>query len=497
VDPNSVVTEAEVIATAFDGGGGSEVRDRSGRIGFSEFLRTVSARDSNSDSGRAGRGDAFQDTEILSAGDEELGVDSQGTASGSFTDPTPGDETQPVGSGRSELIVDFDVVGDPVKFSLTGELNASGSPTNSQCSNVRLVSPSGLNTDTVGACDGSAAEVEINEIGELQPGTHRLSVEMYTPAFNPLASGGTAVADYDIKLRFCTITVAAPDQETDGTAGDDVICGTPGDDTIFGLGGKDRIFGLTGADILDGGAAADSIDGGDGDDLRIYGGTGNDTIDAGPGNDGPGAPQADLVVAGGPGDDQIDGGTGNDQIFGRCGEEVFGDPSDICLADPVEPGENDDDNLTGDRGNDVIFGDAGINFIRVGAGNDSAAAGDLGDTLIMGAGADSALGGVGDDQIEGGAGDDDTVLGGLAGFGGNDTITGGTGDDLLEGGSARDCLVGGSARDVFRGGDGEDTLLAKDGARDSVNGGASPDRGRFDPDDSVTSVQRRNFSGGC
>src|SRR5688500_18036768 len=116
-----VSDEAEIIASAFDGGGDSAVTDRAGRIGFSEFLASVEKSDRNADSGRSARSTVVHETQILEDGDDTLGLDSTATATARARDPQPGDSFFPVGRGTSELVVDFEV-STPVKFSLTGDL---------------------------------------------------------------------------------------------------------------------------------------------------------------------------------------------------------------------------------------------------------------------------------------------------------------------------------------------------------------------------------------
>ena len=92
-----------------------------------------------------------------------------------------------------------------------------------------------------------------------------------------------------------------------------------------------------------------------------------------------------------------------------------------------------------------------------------------------------------------GLGGDDTVYG----VGGADTIDGGSGNDGLLGADGDDCLDGGGDKDSLEGEAGDDKLLAKDGTKDVVKGGPSPDKGRFDPRDDVRSVSNQNFRGGC
>ena len=107
----------------------------------------------------------------------------------------------------------------------------------------------------------------------------------------------------------------------------------------------------------------------------------------------------------------------------------------------------------------------------------------------------------GDDVICGSSGEDTVFgLGGddtIYGEGGADTIDGGSERDVLLGSDGADCLDGGADKDNLTGEAGDDKLLAKDGTKDEVKGGPSPDKGRFDPRDDVRSVANPNFTGGC
>src|SRR5215211_492110 len=429
-DLDSVTTEAEIIAVAGDGGGGSSDRERSGRIGWGTFARNVSASDSNSDSGRAASAAASQQSRIVEAGDRLFGFDSQGTVSAAFIDPDGEPETEPSAQGDSEVTFGFDVVGSPVKFALTGALSQSFTPTNSTGPRVLVVSPSGVNHD-------SGTTTQLHETGELQPGSYTFHIEAQAPAFNPLQSSGEAEGAFDVQLRFCTDVISEPGGILVGTDEDDTLCGSAESDLINGRGGKDTIFGAGEGDGIVGGPGADEIYGEDGDDFQIYGDGGNDVIDAGPGDDGDGT-DFEEIVAGGPGDDELIGGPGDDRMTGRCLDSLLGTPSPICPDDPPAPGDNDDDNLTGGEGDDLLSGEAGFNLIQGGPGSDAASA----------------------------AGPSVFIL-----AGGNDEATGSSGAD---------CWLGGPGRDEVDGRGGNDKLIAKDGARDRVDGGPGPDRGRFD-----------------
>lgn len=84
-------------------------------------------------------------------------------------------------------------------------------------------------------------------------------------------------------------------------------------------------------------------------------------------------------------------------------------------------------------------------------------------------------------------GGNDLVIGGP----GNDRVDGGHGNDVLSGGDGLDDLVGGPGRDSLVGGPGSDLLLARDGARDRVDGGPGRDEATLDRIDRRASIERR------
>jgi Ca2+-binding RTX toxin-like protein len=485
VDRNSVTTQAEIVAEAFDGAGETDpVIDDFGRGGFSQFLETVNAKDRNIDSGRLGKADVTQDTSFVEESDMFLGVDSSATADSEYNDPEPTDSDEPTAGGTSTLEVGFDVVNAPVAFTLTGRIEArvEGVTRRQKRRGDSGGSARVTVTDPTGA--ESVAEIETFEsgtdvqnldlTGTISPGTRTFTVEVETFSGGNVENANS-IAHYDLELRFCTQVAGAPGQAVLGTSGDDVLCGRSGNEQLLGAGGSDILFGLAGSDDIAGGDGADMIFGGTGDDARLYGGVGNDDIDAGPGNDGPGAPSVGDVVAGGPGNDELDGGAGNDRLYGRCGEFLLGDPSPVCSDDPPMAGEADDDKLVGRAGADVLLGDAERDVILAGSGDDA---------LVEGfAGPDFIVGGTGDDTLDGGEG--------------NDEIQADAGKDELVGAAGGDCLDGGAGRDDFSGGADNDKLLAKDGGRDTGSGGPAPDRGLFDAADTIASVANRNFRGGC
>ena len=77
----------------------------------------------------------------------------------------------------------------------------------------------------------------------------------------------------------------------------------------------------------------------------------------------------------------------------------------------------------------------------------------------------------------------------LSGMGGPDTLRGRAGNDVLRGGPADDRLFGGPGRDVLLGEQGNDNLSARDGERDTVNGGPGIDQAWVDRIDVVRGVE--------
>jgi len=477
IDQSSVTTSAEINAQAWDGAGETPPDAKfDDDENFDFFESTLLAKDRNRDSGRSGKSEVTQTTQISTLDETIVEVDSTAFATGSFTDPNLGDGLTPFGNGLSEFDLGFTVVDNPVKYSITGTIAAEATPATPQCTEAEVSTFPGFAGVSSGCGEGPESE-DIDLAGELAPGTHEFNLNLRTLLGSGLATSGAGSSGYEIRLRFCTILVQS--EITQGTAGEDVICGTQGADTIFGNGGNDLIFGNGGADTIDGGAFGDTIFGDDGDDARLYGGPGDDLIDAGPGDDGREVTgdlvTGDLVVAGGPGDDEIIGGPGDDVLVGRCFEALFGTPSPICPLDPPTGGETDDDSLDGGPGEDDIDADGGTNLIIGGDGNDSAGAlGSEANTFLLGPGNDEAAGGNGPDRMEGEAG-----------------------NDRLAGVDGKDCLIAGSGKDELKGLAGDDKLLAKDGRKDKVNGGPGPDKGRFDGQDRVRSVSNRSFQGGC
>lgn len=109
-------------------------------------------------------------------------------------------------------------------------------------------------------------------------------------------------------------------------------------------------------------------------------------------------------------------------------------------------GTSNNDNLIGTDGPDCIFGFGAQDTIDGRGGND---------LISGGEGDDRIVGGDGNDLIEGNNGQDQ-----LAGGNGNDRLLGGNGDDRLDGGAGDDWLDGGAHQNQCTGGPGADRIFS-------------------------------------
>ena len=72
----------------------------------------------------------------------------------------------------------------------------------------------------------------------------------------------------------------------------------------------------------------------------------------------------------------------------------------------------------------------------------------------------------------------------------NDVLVGRGGNDVLRGGTGNDRLYGGPGKDVLAGEVGNDRLYARDGVRETVNGGPGFDEAWLDRLDVARNVER-------
>ncbi len=209
----------------------------------------------------------------------------------------------------------------------------------------------------------------------------------------------------------------------------------------------------------------------------------------------------------------LDGGVGADTFGGDWGGTVDyserTNPVTLTIGDEVandgEAGEGDFvstgiDQVYGGHAADTIIAMnvQGVNrtYLRGGEGNDHLSAlpvgwtsiveGGAGDDVLRSAGPDSTIyGGIGDDVLIG-------AHGGQALWGqqGEDTLRGLAGDDLLHGGADADHLNGGPGKDAVFGDGGSDTFMARDGKRDSLDGGGGTDKARVDAIDNLVRIEQ-------
>lgn len=317
-------------------------------------------------------------------------------------------------------------------------------------------------------------------------------------------------------------------EDITGTNAYDAIVGTAGDDVIDGKAGNDIINGDAGNDTIIGGAGRDVVNGGDGDDTfivesldraydifngdagvdRVLGGGGDDTIRL-------------RSFSAGNSVELIDGGAGINAIAGTGGYDTI-DLSAIVVnnIDFIDVGAGND-TVIGTAGDDVIIGGAGRDVLNGAAGDDTFRIDGTDrayDVFIGEEGFDAILGGAGDDAIRlrdfGGNNSVEFIDGGagsniIAGTNGYDTIDlSGTlvsnidhidaagGNDTVTGTAAADIIIGGTGRDTLNGGDGDDRFIVEgaDRAYDIVNGGTG-----FDAilgDDGDDTIRLRSFDAG-
>ena len=233
--------------------------------------------------------------------------------------------------------------------------------------------------------------------------------------------------------------------EADGAGGNDHLVGRPDEiDYLYGGEGNDLLEGRAGAECLPRGprprCVGDHLSGGAGDDL-LRGGAGNDEFDPGEGAD------------------SIHGGAGRyDKVwYHLAGAGVRVELDDLANDGP--PGERD--NVRSDV--EVVFGSPGD------------------DTLI---------GTTRRNVLEGADGNDR-----IFGRGGNDRLSGDWGRDLVVGGRGNDDLLLGRGRDRGYGGTGDDSIYAREQHNvvrvvDTIDGGSGSDRGRVNPWDRVSRIEK-------
>jgi Ca2+-binding RTX toxin-like protein len=214
-----------------------------------------------------------------------------------------------------------------------------------------------------------------------------------------------------------------------------------------------------GADELEGGFSSNILDGGPGADIFGRGAIGQDRIDYSSRTDPVTVTLGDGLAN--------DGEVGEGDLIGDFIGHVSGGQAGDTISCVLNAALQDvDPRLLGQGGDDVLTCNRYFSRLEGGSGDDT----------LSSTGFDSSLsGGGGADLLTGGGGAQD-----LLGQAGQDQLDGRGGVDFLGGGSEADRLIGGTGRDWLFGGPGPDRLLARDGKRDSLNGGTGHDRARVD-----------------
>ncbi len=224
---------------------------------------------------------------------------------------------------------------------------------------------------------------------------------------------------------------------------------------INGLAGNDQLAIAIGPDH--GVALPATLNGGDGND-RLLGGDKDDQLNGGAGKD---------FLQGGNGKDVLNAGDGDDVLIGGRGPDVFNGSAGIDTAD---------------------YHDAQSRLVITldGTANDGAAAVSATDTQpAKPAEGDNVKGDV--ENVVGGRGADK-----ITGNGSANRLVGGPGNDSLTGLGGNDVLDGGPGIDSMLGGEGDDKFVAKDNAKDVVDGGNGTDSSSNDANDLLTSIEKPN-----
>lgn len=322
--------------------------------------------------------------------------------------------------------------------------------------------------------------------------------------------GGRDTVTYEARAAPVTVTLEGAPGDGFPGEGDDVkldverLVGGGAGDRLTGGPNADTIDGFKGADTIAGGAGNDTLDGGvdDAESDTVSGGSGQDAVRGNAGDDSLAGDDGRDSVQGGGGDDSVSGGAGADALTGGAGADALS-------------GGADDDSLNGSTTG--LVGIDGGDTLRGDAGDDALAGGDGPDVLAGGTGADDLGGGGGSDAsdytdarssvtvtldgraTDGEAGERDNVrsdVEDVRGGGVQDTFTGSADDNELDGGAGEDFVDGRRGRDQLRGGSSRDVVRARDGNRDVVDCGRSPDFAIVDRQDVVRNCERSDVGRG-
>jgi len=202
-----------------------------------------------------------------------------------------------------------------------------------------LIASSGIQTNTGYVSYRSDIEMQINGLRNEEVTYNKQyfpTMDIGSTIFNGIARRNVRVGVGETSYPQRGQTARPnPNDNLEGTAGNDLILSISGNDTVDALAGNDYVFGGGGDDILRGGAGSDMLDGGSGNDTLtghaggsvakdfLVGGSGRDTF------------VVDSLYRGGASEVKEDG------------ERVFVNPVDYAFIVDFNPGQGDVIRLAG------------------------------------------------------------------------------------------------------------------------------------------------------
>ena len=214
-DANTVSHFATLEAVSFDGQGTVNPPVTDDATDFDVFSNKIESVDDLND-GRSAHGGAGQDTTVDFSDPLDSSVDATGGVLASWSDGEAGDGANPSAAGTSEFEITFAITENAMPFSLVGEIEASADAQVQGCTLVRVTAPNGA-TFEVGAPSGcGSSQMDIEEVGLLDEGTHTFTVVADATASNGNALGGTAEAFFNLSLNLsCAVEVESPNPDDD------------------------------------------------------------------------------------------------------------------------------------------------------------------------------------------------------------------------------------------------------------------------------------------
>ena len=301
---------------------------------------------------------------------------------------------------------------------------------------------------------------------------------------NDVLNGGDSGDELDGGSGNDGLTGAVGNDLLVGGIGADTLNGDEGSDDLFGGFDNDQIFGGSEDDKLSGADGIDSLVGGSGVD-QLFGGLGADRLQGDAGGDILEGNEGSDTLFGGDGVDILSGGIDNDVIYGGLGGDIF--VTGVTEGhDVLEDFENGIDRIGLAPGNYkvVVYNEANGALVQVSSTSSILLTGITAAQItaadfVLGAGVTLSvvtglIGTSGDDTIDGSAGSDL-----IFGMGGNDRLHTGAGIDIAYGGLGNDSMYGSNFISSLYGGSGVDSFFAG-AAIDSFFGGEGFDFARYE-----------------